>query len=116
LVAASVAHALGVAETSGSLTDAIVDGVDGASTLLVLDNFEHVVQAAPFVSDLLRRAPAANALVTSRSILGLCGENEYPLPPLELPSTSRPLDPATLARTEAVGLFLARAPRGPISS
>ena len=53
--------------------------------LLVLDNFEQVVDAAPLVAELLARLPAAEVLVTSREPLRLAGEHELPVPPLALP-------------------------------
>src|SRR5258707_2760640 len=53
--------------------------------LLVLDNFEHLVAAAPLVADLLVMGPHLKILVTSRAVLHVYGEHEFPLPPLALP-------------------------------
>ena len=64
--------------------------------LLVLDNFEHLLPAAPLIGDLLAAASGVKALATSREPLRIYGEREYPVPPL---------DPAS----EAVALFEARA-------
>ena len=57
--------------------------------LLVLDNFEHLIDAASGVSELLAAAPGLKALVTSRRPLHLHGEAEYPVPPLTLPEPTR---------------------------
>ena len=54
-------------------------------SLLVLDNFEQVVEAAPLVADLLGACPHAEVLVTSRVRLRLSGEHEFAVPPLALP-------------------------------
>jgi predicted ATPase/DNA-binding SARP family transcriptional activator len=77
-------------------------------TLLVLDNFEGVIDAGPLVTELLAAAPGLKALVTSRVVLHLSGEHEYPVPPLALPDLEHdPLE--SIARNEAVELFTARA-------
>ena len=76
--------------------------------LLLIDNFEQVLEAAPFLSDLLS-SPVLKLLVTSRSGLRLYGEHEFPVPPLSLPDL-RNLPPLeALTRFEAVALFLQRA-------
>jgi predicted ATPase len=73
--------------------------------LLVLDNFEHVLDAAPHVVDWLVGAPHLTVLVTSRALLRVSGEQGYPVPPLGLPALDRdpPLD--AVAAAEAVRLF-----------
>jgi predicted ATPase/DNA-binding CsgD family transcriptional regulator len=75
--------------------------------LLVLDNFEHVVAAAPLVFDLLEACPALKALVTSRVRLRLSGEREYPVPPLRLPEPAAAGE--SLREGAAVALFVDRA-------
>ena len=79
--------------------------------LLVLDNFEQVVEAAPRITRLLGGCPGLKVLVTSRAALRVTGEHEFPVPPLALPdrpeSTLPPLE--ELARNDAVALFVARA-------
>ena len=80
-----------------------------ARLLLVLDNFEQVQDAAPFVADLLAAAPDASVLVTSRSPLHLAAEHEYPVPPLPLPDPAGPHGLETLDRSGAVRLFVQRA-------
>ena len=80
--------------------------------LLVLDNFEHVLAAAPIVGRLLAAAPRSAVLVTSRAPLHLAGEHEYPVPPLALPTDARGRRPARLpwpcssARARAVAARL----------
>jgi predicted ATPase len=77
--------------------------------LLVLDNFEQVIGAAPLVGRLLAAAPGLKALVTSRTVLGVYGEHTLDVPPLALPSLEQPLDPAALTQCAAVRLFVERA-------
>src|SRR5262249_2810276 len=76
--------------------------------LLVLDNFEHVIDAAPLVAELLAAAPELRVLATSRAPLRVRGEHERPLSPLALPSLRRPLTLAQLKRTPGGSLFLER--------
>lgn len=77
--------------------------------LLLLDNFEHLLRAAPLVADLVGAAPGLKVLATSRAPLHLSHEREYPVEPLEAPARNAlpPLD--DLARTASVALFVARA-------
>ena len=81
----------------------------GKHTLLVLDNFEQVVDAAPLVSDLLRTASPLKALVTSGTLLQVYGEHSYPVPPLALPDPPALPDLERLRQAEAVQLFTQRA-------
>ena len=76
-------------------------------TLLLLDNFEHVIGAAPVVVDVLDASPHVKVLVTSRAVLHVYGEHEYTLPPLDLPETTHEVD--VLARNPAIQLFVQRA-------
>ena len=78
------------------------------STLLVLDNFEQVLDAAGPVADLLISVPMLRMLVTSRAPLRVRGEREYVVGPLELEMTSDAMSPAELARAPAVRLFVER--------
>ena len=112
LVTAAVARALGIVEAGGhALLDTLSEVLRDREALLVLDNFEHVLAAAPTVADLLAAAPRLNVLATSRAPLRLAAEREYPILPLELPQ-ARMTDPAALAQNEAVALFTARAQAG----
>ncbi len=73
--------------------------------LLILDNFEQVIDAGPAVSDLVRSCPDLHVLVTSRSLLNLSGEQAMPVPPLSLrPPSSVPRPPSS----DAVRLFVER--------
>ncbi len=81
----AVRDALGI--RSGGSVDAfgaVREALTGTSTLLVLDNFEHVVEAATALADLVESVPGARALVTSRERLGLAGEQVFALEPFSL--------------------------------
>jgi len=102
-VGMAIASALGLKETGGG---ALAEYLASRNLLLVLDNFEQVVEAAPLVAELLRSARAIKIVVTSRENLRIPGEKVVPIAPLELPSL-RPLP--TLDRLvlfEAVRLFI----------
>ena len=109
LVAAQVLGALDVDEQPGRpIVETLKQALRDRQLLLLLDNFEGVVDAGPLVTELLAAAPELKALVTSRVVLHLTGEHEYPVPPLALPDLEH--DSAQdLARNEAVELFAARA-------
>ena len=77
--------------------------------LLLLDNFEHVVEAAPAVAELLSACPDLKVLATSQQVLRLSGEHEYSVSPLELPGPDGPSNPDALSACEAVALFVDRA-------
>ena len=84
LVGSALAEALGVdAEATAAALR------DRGPTLVVLDNFEHLLDAAPLVTELLRAAPRLSVLTTSRTPLRLGGEYVYAVPPLELPDAVR---------------------------
>jgi predicted ATPase/DNA-binding winged helix-turn-helix (wHTH) protein/tRNA A-37 threonylcarbamoyl transferase component Bud32 len=80
-----------------------------APMLLVLDNFEHLVQAAPTVADLLAMSPYLKIMVTSREALHVYGENEFPVPPLMLPDVRSTPPVEALSQYPAVALFVQRA-------
>ncbi|CAN5188632.1 BTAD domain-containing putative transcriptional regulator [soil metagenome] len=86
LVVAAVAKALDVREVAGdTLVDTVKTFLRSRRLLLVLDNFEHVTEAAPQVTELLEHASGVKALVTSRVRLRLRGEQEYEVSPLLMP-------------------------------
>jgi predicted ATPase/DNA-binding SARP family transcriptional activator len=109
-VMTAVARAL---EVTGNPTEPLAVTVArtlaGRETLLLLDNFEHVLSAAPLLAELLAAAPGLRLLVTSRARLRLSGEHEYPVPPLRLPRPALAGDLAAVADCEAVALFVERA-------
>ncbi|MEO8437679.1 MAG: AAA family ATPase, partial [Chloroflexota bacterium] len=86
LVAPKIAGAVGVADGGARpIADVLADWLRDKRVLLVLDNFEQVIAAAPIVADLLRAAPDIKAIVTSRAVLHVSGEQEYPVPGLPTP-------------------------------
>jgi predicted ATPase len=80
-----------------------------APMLVVLDNFEHLIAAAPMLSELLAIAPTLKLLVTSRSALRLYDEHEFPVPPLALPDAKHLPSANALSKYSAIALFTQRA-------
>jgi predicted ATPase/DNA-binding CsgD family transcriptional regulator len=110
LVLAALAGALGLTETARlPVLDSVRTFLHGRRMLLLLDNFEHVIPAAPLVADLLADAPGLAALVTSRETLRLPGEQEFPVPPLDLPCMEPLPSVEALSKVTGVALFLHRA-------
>jgi predicted ATPase len=108
-VAPAVAEALGLSDvTTSDLPSRARVACQDRPTLMVLDNFEHVLDAAPLVSDLVRSVASLQVLVTSRAPLRLRGEREYSVGPLALEVDSNATSPADLARSPAVRLFVER--------
>ena len=84
----TLAQSLGIRETSGaSLLKSLVASLRQRNLLLVLDNFEQIINAAPHIPSLLVGAPGLKILVTSREALRISGEYEFPLTPLQLPES-----------------------------
>jgi predicted ATPase len=109
LVLPTIAQALGIPDPGGAgVLDRLADQLAGKQVLLVLDNFEQVLAAAQDVGELLSRLPDARVLATSRSPLRIYGEQEYPVPPLELPDADAN-DPESLSHFASVALFVERA-------
>jgi predicted ATPase/DNA-binding CsgD family transcriptional regulator len=107
LVAPSIAEVLGISDTGASpVLDRVKATLQELHLLLLLDNFEQVVSAAPQLIELLAACPQLTLLVTSRAILHVRGEQQYELPPLALPPRSAP---EALVEYGAVALFLERA-------
>jgi predicted ATPase/class 3 adenylate cyclase len=110
LVVGAVAGTLGVKEEGGQpLLESLEYYLHEKRMLLLVDNFEQVLEAAPMVSEMLSGAPNLKVLVTSRIPLRLYGEHEYSVPPLALPDPERPPSVERLTHYEAVRLFVERA-------
>jgi predicted ATPase/class 3 adenylate cyclase len=110
-VMAGIARTIGLTETADqSLLDELKRQLHDQHVLLVLDNFEQVMEAAPTAVELLSDCPGLKLLVTSREALHVRGEQLYAVPPLSLPKAAgERADPAELAGYEAVQLFVERA-------
>src|SRR6266516_2089088 len=109
LVAAAVATGLGLTTTGDKLITDLQSYLRARRLLLVLDNFEQVVGAAPLLAELLGAAPGVVVLVTSRVVLRLSGEHEFAGPPLPVPPAMSSPDPEELQAYASVGLFVQRA-------
>ncbi|HZG69798.1 MAG TPA: tetratricopeptide repeat protein, partial [Herpetosiphonaceae bacterium] len=110
LVIPAIAQALGVQESTGQpLLESVKVHLRGRELLLVLDNFEHVGPAASCVAAVLGAAPRLVVLVTSRVVLRLYGEHEFPVPSLTVPDVRQLPAPVDLSQYEAVRLFVERA-------
>lgn len=119
LVLSAIATALSLHEAGGRpLLNVLRAHLLGKRLLLLLDNFEQVMPAAPYVSDLLTGAPGVQVIVTSRELLRLSAEHDFPVPSLQVPSLALPgaeqehtfpPSPEDLSGYPAVALFAARA-------
>jgi predicted ATPase/transcriptional regulator with XRE-family HTH domain len=124
LVATTVAQILGVTDAGNQpIRERLKSALRTKDLLLVLDNFEQVLDAAPLVAELLAAAADLKVLITSRVLLRLSGEHEYAVPPLALPPTTDDRRPPTdhargvvvggqwsvVGQYAAVALFIARA-------
>jgi predicted ATPase len=126
LVPGTIVHAVGIVEAGlREPVEVLAERLADQRVLLVLDNFERLTAAAPVVSDLLKAAPGLRFIVTTRAILHLSGEQEFPLDGLGVPPDPERLtpiertgrmgaaasrhDPAELIRYDAVRLFVERA-------
>lgn len=113
LVIPTIAHMLGLEHMHTRSVRADMEylktSLQDKHFLLVLDNFEQVVQAAPDLTELLKSCPNLNILVTSRATLHLEGEHEFPVPPLAFPTHLKFPASEDLAQYPAIALFLQRA-------
>ena len=110
LVIPTVAHSVGLRETASQTPhEALREHLRDKRMLLVLDNFEHVLRAAPGIADLLEFCPGLMVLVTSRAPLLVRGEQEYPVAPLELPPSTLSPAPEEVAGSPSGRLFVERA-------
>ncbi len=109
LLSQVIAQALGIHDSAGhSALDNLKDALHMLPMLLILDNFEHVLTAAPLVTELLRAAPGLRFLITSRTVLRIYGEQEFPIPPMPLPTAEDVEDLDRLSQCESVALFVTR--------
>jgi predicted ATPase/DNA-binding XRE family transcriptional regulator len=110
LVLSQVATTLGLRETAGRSLDAVLaEFLRGREMLLILDNYEHLLDAASVATRILATGPRVKIVVTSRAPLRVRGEHEFPVPPLDLPSAGEDCDLTVLAASEAVAFFVDRA-------
>jgi predicted ATPase/class 3 adenylate cyclase/DNA-binding CsgD family transcriptional regulator len=110
LVVPTIAEALVIREESGrALLEQLTEYLQPRQLLLLLDNFEQVVGAAEQMAALLTACPQLKVLVTSREVLHVRAEHEFPVPPLAVPDPEHLPDLATLSQQAAVALFLQQA-------
>ncbi len=110
LVLPTIAQTLGVKEGPNQpLANTLKQHLQDKQMLLVLDNFEGLLEAAPLISDLIAAAPRMKVLVTSRAALHLYIEHQFPVPPLGLPDSKRLHTLEQMSQYEAVRLFIERA-------
>lgn len=112
-VVSVIAHVLGLRQTGElPLAEALAAHVRLAvrdRTLLVIDNFEHLMAARPVLASLLEASAALTLVVTSRAVLSMYGEHDVPVLPLPVPEATADLDPEALGACPAVALFVERA-------
>jgi predicted ATPase len=110
LLLPTIAQTLGLRETPNTtVRQTLHQYLHDKELLLLLDNFEQIVAAAPEIRDLLASAPRLKVLVTSREALQVRGEQEFPVPALELPDLRHFPPPARLEQFAAIRLFVQRA-------
>lgn len=106
----AIAYGIGLTETSTRpLFDLLKTSLSNRQVLLLLDNFEQVVQAAPLLAELLEACSGVKLLVTSREALRLRAEQRFPVRPLALPDPRRLAESADISGYAAITLFLQRA-------
>lgn len=110
LLTSTVLHSLGaIIHEAQSLGEALIRHLHDKELLLVLDNFEHLLEAVPEVADWLESCPRLKVLATSRAPLRLRAETEYQVPPLSLPASSRGSSGADVLDSDSGALFAERA-------
>jgi predicted ATPase/DNA-binding winged helix-turn-helix (wHTH) protein len=113
MVLRAIGQALSIKEKVGDQpVETIINTIRDKHLLIILDNFEQVVAAAPYISELLEGCPSIKVLVTSRAVLQIYGEHEYLVPPLALPDQHDSYPPDALATFSAIALFVERARAG----
>jgi predicted ATPase/DNA-binding CsgD family transcriptional regulator len=112
LVMVELAQAVGTEPRGGAdLTGQLAGALGNEERLVVLDNFEHLLAAAPDVGQVLAACPRLRVLATSRERLRLSAEQEFPVPPLAMPASADVADLGCLAANPSVALLLDRARR-----
>jgi predicted ATPase/class 3 adenylate cyclase len=110
LVGPTIARSLGLSEQAERpIVELLKSHLEFREMLLVLDNFEHLLPGGDVVNEVLATAPRVKALVTSRGVLNLYGEQEFAVPTLTLPDPKAAADVERLSRYESVALFVDRA-------
>jgi predicted ATPase len=109
LVLSGISRALGADLGPGAPLQALAEQLGDDAWLLILDNLEQVIEVASDLGELLSRCPGVAILATSRTVLGLRAEREYPVPPLSLPADADAGSVEELAACPAVALFVDRA-------
>ncbi|WP_158287879.1 tetratricopeptide repeat protein [Falsiroseomonas bella] len=110
LLTSTLVRHLGLQEAGPTpLEDLLLGHLRDRELLLVLDNFEHLLEAAPLVGALLAGCPSVKVLATSRATLHLHGEHDYPVPALAVPGEGTPISAETAGGYAAVALFVERA-------
>ena len=110
LVPATIAQRLSLPDRGGrSPIERLREHLRDRRLLIILDNFEQVIEAAPLVTELLADAPGLGILATSREALRVYGEREYPVPPLAVPDPRAVPEIGLASQFGAVALFLERA-------
>jgi len=103
-----IAQSLGLQTGSRPIFDSLLEFLSTTHLLLVLDNFEQVIEAAPLLTTFLVSCPRISLLVTSRERMRIDGEHEFPVRPLALPDIARTNSLDELAANPSVMLFLHR--------
>jgi predicted ATPase/class 3 adenylate cyclase len=110
LVLTAIASSFGLRQVTGqALKETVAEYLQERQVLLLLDNFEHLLEAASVVSDLVTVGQEVKVLVTSRARLRLQGEHEYSVLPLRLPGPEERHSLVALEANEAIALFVSRA-------
>ncbi|MDQ5811262.1 MAG: helix-turn-helix domain-containing protein, partial [Actinomycetota bacterium] len=110
LIPSALAETLGVRDAADrELQETLEQHLRDNQMLILLDNFEHLLTAAPLVADLVEACPGLTVLATSRASLRLGGEHQFPVPPLPLPEATSLAAVDVLSRSPAVELFCQRA-------
>ena len=108
-VMAAVRSAMKIGEVASGELAAVTGWLAGKRVLLVIDNLEHLLLAAPELLSILKQCPHVTTLVTSRSSIGVSGEHVYEVPPMETPERLASQDQEDTLRCDSIRLFVARA-------